>query len=63
MYGNLGDAFSREFFTALSAMPGRVSASGLNTIRNADYNAGAQNSLYSGGDRQSWLLVPIIPPK
>ncbi|HEY0648647.1 TonB-dependent receptor [Phenylobacterium sp.] len=34
------DAFSREFFTALSAMPGRVSASGLTAIRNADYNLG-----------------------
>jgi iron complex outermembrane receptor protein len=34
------DALSPQFFTALSAMPGRVSASGLNQIRTADYFAG-----------------------
>jgi uncharacterized protein len=33
------------------------------THYHADYNAGAQNSLYSGGDKQSYLLVPVIPPK
>jgi iron complex outermembrane receptor protein len=34
------DALSRQFFDVLSAMPGRVSAAGLNTIRAADYNQG-----------------------
>ena len=29
----------------------------------ADYNAGAETTLYSGGDRASYLLLPIIPPK
>jgi putative CocE/NonD family hydrolase len=29
----------------------------------ADYNAGAQNTIYSGGDKDSYLLVPIVPPK
>jgi hypothetical protein len=29
----------------------------------ADYNAGAETTIYSGGDRQSYLLLPVIPPK
>ena len=32
------------------------------THYHGDYNAGADNTIYSGGDKQSWLLVPIIPP-
>jgi uncharacterized protein len=33
------------------------------THYHADYNAGAENTIYSGGDKQSWLLVPMIPAK
>ena len=33
------------------------------THYHADYNAGAENTIYSGGDKQSWLLIPIIPSK
>ena len=29
----------------------------------ADYNQGALNSVYSGGDKESYLLLPVIPPK
>jgi len=29
----------------------------------ADYNIGAENSLHAGGDRVSYLLLPIVPPK
>ncbi len=29
----------------------------------ADYNAGAETTIYSGGDKQSYLLLPVIPPK
>ncbi len=29
----------------------------------ADYNIGARNTIYAGGDKQSYLLLPIIPPK
>jgi predicted acyl esterase len=29
----------------------------------ADYNAGAETTIHSGGDKQSYLLLPIIPPK
>jgi predicted acyl esterase len=33
------------------------------THYHGDYNAGAQNTIYTGGDRASYLLVPIIPAK
>ena len=28
----------------------------------ADYNTGT-NTIYSGGDKESYLLLPVIPPK
>jgi len=31
------------------------------THYHADYNAGAQNTIYAGGDRASHLVLPIIP--
>ena len=33
------------------------------THYHGDYNAGADNAVYSGGDTPSWLLLPIIPAK
>ena len=33
------------------------------THYHADYNAGAQNTIYSGGDKVSYILLPMIPPK
>jgi len=33
------------------------------THYHAEYNAGAQNTVYTGGDTASYLLLPIIPPK
>jgi putative CocE/NonD family hydrolase len=33
------------------------------THYHADYNAGSTNTLYSGGDKLSYLLLPIIPAK
>jgi len=33
------------------------------THYNADYNAGATNTVHSGGARPSWLLLPVIPAK
>jgi predicted acyl esterase len=33
------------------------------THYHADYNAGAQNTIYAGGEKDSYLLLPIIPPK
>ena len=32
------------------------------THYHADYNVG-DNTIYSGGDKESYLLLPIIPPK
>jgi hypothetical protein len=29
----------------------------------ADYNSGAENTIYSGGEKVSYLLLPVIPPK
>ncbi len=29
----------------------------------ADYNDGAHNTLYAGGDKESYLLLPVIPEK
>ncbi len=29
----------------------------------ADYNAGAENTIYAGGDPASYLMLPIIPKK
>ncbi len=32
------------------------------THYHGDYNAGAENTIYSGGAKESYLVVPIIPP-
>jgi hypothetical protein len=29
----------------------------------ADYNIGAQNTIHAGGDKGSYLMLPIIPAK
>jgi uncharacterized protein len=31
------------------------------THYHADYNAGAENTIYAGGDKPSYLLLPVIP--
>jgi len=33
------------------------------THYHADYNDGAQNTIHAGGDKASYLLLPVIPPK
>jgi len=33
------------------------------THYHADYNAGAENTIYTGGARASHLLLPVIPPR
>jgi hypothetical protein len=38
-------------------------ASGHFTHYNADYNSGATNRIHSGGDKLSWLMLPVIPAK
>jgi len=32
------------------------------THYHADYNAGAENTIYAGGETPSYLLLPVIPP-
>jgi hypothetical protein len=31
--------------------------------RLADYNIGARNTVHAGGEHESYLLLPIVPPK
>jgi putative CocE/NonD family hydrolase len=33
------------------------------THYHADYNVGARNTIHAGGDKASYLLLPIIPPR
>jgi len=33
------------------------------THYHADYNAGAENAVHAGGERPSYLILPIVPPK
>jgi putative CocE/NonD family hydrolase len=33
------------------------------THYHADYNVGAENTIYSGGDKPSYLLLPVVPSK
>lgn len=33
------------------------------THYHADYNAGAKNTIYAGGEKASYLLLPVIPPR
>jgi hypothetical protein len=33
------------------------------THYHADYNAGAENTVYTGGARASYLLLPIVPQR
>ena len=45
----------------VSAVDGAGTA--IYTHYNADYKARAHNTIYSGGKKESYLLVPIIPKK
>ena len=33
------------------------------THYHAEYNAGAKNTIYAGGDKASYILLPVIPAK
>jgi predicted acyl esterase len=33
------------------------------THHHSDYNQGGVSTIHSGGDKQTWLMLPIIPPK
>jgi len=55
--------FRKDHKLRLDVTPRDGPASGHFTHYNADYNAGAMNTIYSGGDKLSWLMLPVIPPK
>ena len=55
--------FRKNHKLRLDVTPRDGHASGHFTHYNADYNSGAMNTIYSGGDKLSWLMLPVIPPK
>jgi predicted acyl esterase len=55
--------FKKDHKLRLDVTPRDGAASGHFTHYNADYNAGATNAIYSGGDKLSWLMLPVIPAK
>jgi putative CocE/NonD family hydrolase len=55
--------FKRGHKIRLDVQPRDGAGSAPYTHYHADYNAGAKNTIYSGGDKQSWLMLPVIPPK
>jgi hypothetical protein len=53
--------FARGHRLRLDVTPRDGIGSAPYTHYHADYNAGAENVLYTGGSRASYLLVPVIP--
>jgi len=54
--------FAKGHRIRVDVQPRDGSGSAPYTHYHADYNAGAQNTVYSGGDKPSYLLLPVIPP-
>ena len=55
--------FKKGHKLRLDVQPRDGAGSAPYTHFHADYNAGAENTVYAGGDKASYLLLPIIPPK
>jgi predicted acyl esterase len=55
--------FKKGHRLRLDIQPRDGAGSAPYTHYHADYNAGADNTVYSGGDKLSWLLMPIVPAK
>ena len=55
--------FKKGHKLRLDIQPRDGAGSAPYTHYHADYNAGATNTIYSGGDKPSWLMLPMIPPK
>ena len=53
--------FAKGHRIRVDVQPRDGSGSAPYTHYHADYNAGAQNTIHSGGDKPSYLLLPIIP--
>jgi uncharacterized protein len=55
--------FKKDHKLRLDITPRDGHGTGHFTHYSADYNAGATNVIHSGGDRLSWLMLPVIPAK
>ena len=53
--------FKKGHKIRLDVQPRDGTGSAPYTHYHADYNAGAKNTIHSGGDKQSWLMLPVIP--
>ena len=53
----------RAHASALDIQPRDGVGSAPYTHYHADYNAGAENTIYDGGDKPSASLLPVIPAK
>ena len=55
--------FKKGHRIRVDVQPRDGSGSAPYTHYHGDYNAGAENTLYAGGDKPSCLVLPIIPAK
>jgi len=55
--------FKKGHKLRVDVQPRDGSGSAPYTHYHGDYNAGAENTIYAGGDKASYLLAAIIPPK
>lgn len=55
--------FKKGHKLRLDIQPRDGVGSAPHTHYHADYNAGAKNTIHTGGEHASYLLLPIIPPK
>lgn len=55
--------FSKGHKLRLDIQPRDGVGTGHYTHYHADYNIGAMNTIYAGGDKPSYLLLPVIPSK
>ena len=55
--------FGKGYKLRIDIQPRDGAGSAPYTHYHADYNAGAENAIYTGGDKASYLMLPIIPQK
>jgi predicted acyl esterase len=53
--------FKKGHRIRLDIQPRDGSGSAQYTHYHADYNSGATNTIHAGGDKESYLLLPVIP--
>jgi uncharacterized protein len=54
--------FKKEHRIRLDVQPRDGVGSSVYRHYHADYNIGAQNTVHAGGDKPSYLLMPVVPP-